>query len=69
MQDFAIRIEWQASQKGPPPPAAMQGGYQGPPQGYGGQPQQGYGGGGYGQQASMGYREFFHLFSLKVGTD
>ncbi|GAA5827019.1 hypothetical protein JCM5353_008890 [Sporobolomyces roseus] len=48
--------QWSASQKGPPPPAAMQGGYQGPPQGYGGQPpQQGYGGGGYGQQAPMGY--------------
>jgi len=39
----------------------MQGGYQGPPQGYGGQPpQQGYGGGGYGQQAPMGYRSFSH---------
>jgi len=56
-----IFAEWSASQKGPPPPAAMQGGYQGPPQGYGGQPpQQGYGGGGYGQQAPMGYRSFSH---------
>ncbi|GAA5967427.1 hypothetical protein JCM21900_001263 [Sporobolomyces salmonicolor] len=46
--------QWQASQSGPAPPLAQQGG------GYYGQPQ-GYGGGGVGQypqQQQMGYREF-----------